>query len=246
MRVLDPSGRKHRNAAPAEMKEIAVVFDLFHTLISLEVPRAPGRRVSEILGVDPGEWYQVWTSDPDDYVFGRADVGERLRRLARRLNPKVTEAQIEEALAARTLSIRHAMVNVESEALEGLRGLRRFGCRLGLISNCGEDEVRAWPESPLAPLFDTVLFSCRVKLKKPDPAIYQLAATNLAVKPARCLYVGDGGSDEFAGARRAGMTPVLLTRHLEVSMAERIPALAQEAELAVRTTSELCRLLTGT
>lgn len=223
----------------------AVVFDLFHTLISLEVSQAPGRGVSEVLGVDRSEWYQAWMSDPDDYVFGRVAVGARLRRLARKLKPNVTEAQIEEALAERDISLRHALVNVEAETLEGLRSLRRFGCKLGLISNCGDDEVRSWPESPLAPRFDTVLFSCQVKLKKPDPRIYNLAARNLGVTPTQCLYVGDGGSDEFAGARRAGMTPVLLTRHLEVSMSERIPELVRETELTVRTASDLCTLLTG-
>lgn len=152
--------------------------------------------------------------------------------------------QLQEALAARDMSIRHAFLNVEAETLEGLRGLRRLGCRLGLISNCGEDEIRSWPESPLAPLFDTAMFSCRAKLKKPDPAIYKLAAANLGMKPAQCLYVGNGGSDEFTGARRAGMIPVLLTRHLEVSMSDRIPELARETEFAVRTVSELCTLLT--
>jgi len=221
----------------------AVVFDLFHTLVSLEVAQAPGRATSEILEIDWEEWYRVWTSAPADYVLGLVAVEVPVRRLARKLNPKVTEAQIQEVLTTRPSRFRHTLMNVEAETLEGLRSLRRLGYKLGLISNCGKDEIASWQESPLAPLFDSVLFSCAVKLKKPDPRIYQLAANKLGVEPGQCLYVGNGGSDEFAGARRAGMTPVLLTRHLEVIRPGAIPEAARQADFQVRTVGDLVRLL---
>ncbi|MFO7676148.1 MAG: HAD family hydrolase [bacterium] len=221
----------------------AVVFDLFHTLVSLEVSQAPGRTTPEILGIDAEEWRDAWMSDPGDYALGRADVDVPLRRLARELNPAVTDAQVEEALATRHGRFRHALVHVEAETLAGLRALGRDGYALGLVSNCGRDEVAHWPESPLAPLFDTVVLSCDVGVVKPDPAIYRLAAWKLGVVPGECLFVGNGGSDELAGARRAGMTPVLLTRHLEVMGPGRIPGLARDAEFQVRTVSELGRVL---
>jgi len=40
--------------------------------------------------------------------------------------------------------------------------------------------------------------------------MYRLACTGLAVTPAECLYVGDGGSGELTGAAAVGMRPVLL------------------------------------
>jgi putative hydrolase of the HAD superfamily len=95
-------------------------------------------------------------------------------------------------------------------------------------------------------LFDTVLFSCEVKLKKPDRRIYELCAQRLGVEPDECLYVGNGGSDELAGARRAGMTPVLLTRHLEVVNLMRIEEVEKDADWQVRTVSDLAlRLQSG-
>lgn len=223
----------------------AVLFDLFHTLISLEVAQSPGRATAEILGIGADEWRDAWARDPGEYALGRVDVAGPIRRLARELNPAVTDAQVEAVLATRHGRFRHALVQVEAETLAGLRALRRDGLLLGLVSNCGRDEVAGWPESPLAPLFDSVVFSCDVGLAKPDPAIYRLAAGNLGVAPGDCLFVGDGGSDELAGARRAGMTPVLLTRHLEVIGPDRIPGRAEQAAFQVRTVGDLGRLLAG-
>ena len=224
----------------------AVIFDLFHTLTSLEVSGAPGPSTPEMLGIEREAWNRLWMSDPDDYVLGSTDIIVPVRRIARQLNPAVTEEQIQEAVAARYGRFRYALTHIEAETLSGLRVLSDLGFRLGLISNCGEDEAKPWPESPLAPLFHAVLFSCEVKLKKPDRRIYELAAAILGVEPRQCMYVGNGGSDELAGARRVGMTAVLLTRHLEVVNLMRIEEVAKDADWQVRTVSDLvARLASG-
>ncbi|MBM3315776.1 HAD family hydrolase [candidate division WOR-3 bacterium] len=221
----------------------AVLFDLFHTLVSLEVARTPGPTVPELLGVEPETWWRIWTADSDDYVLGRAALSEVLPSRALLANPAVTDERVAAALAARPARFRHVLKHVEPETLAGLARLRRLGLRLGLVSNCGRDEVESWPDSPLAPLFDATVFSCDVGLRKPDPAIYLLAAARLRAESARCLFIGDGGSDELAGARAAGMTPVLLTRHLEVMAPHRVAAAAALADLRLNTVSDLARLL---
>jgi len=222
----------------------AVVFDLFHTLVSIEVAKPPGRAPSDILGIDREAWNRLWFSDPDDVVLGLADFRMSFARVARSLNPEITEAQLDEALAARHVRFRHTLKEVEAETLSGLGRLRSAGLRLGLVSNCSADEIVFWPESPLARLLDAAVFSCEVKLKKPGPRIFRLACDRLGVAPGQSLFVGNGGSDELAGARRAGMTPVLLTRHIELMKPESIPEHAAKAEFSVRTVSELAALLT--
>ena len=67
-----------------------------------------------------------------------------------------------------------------------------------------------WSEASFAPLIDEAILSCSVGLKKPDPRIYQLACIRLRVSPQRCLYVGDGGSNELTGATEMGMRAVLI------------------------------------
>ena len=80
------------------------------------------------------------------------------------------------------------------------------GFRIGLVTDCSWETVLLWPETPLPPYFDSTVFSCAVGMRKPDPRIYALACDQLGLAPERCLYVGDGDSDELAGAERVGMT----------------------------------------
>ncbi|MEO0049837.1 MAG: HAD family hydrolase [candidate division WOR-3 bacterium] len=220
-----------------------IIFDLFHTLVSLEVAKAPGQSTPQILGIDPDVWYQHWLKDPPDYVLGLVPVEVPIKRLAQKLNPAVREEQIQEALRTRHERFRHTLLNIESETLDGMRQLRSNGYRIGLISNCGFDEIASWDESPLAPLFDIAVFSCKVKLKKPDKEIYLYTAEKLGLAPPECLYVGNGGSDELTGAERAGMTPVLLTRHLEAIRPAHITKVMPFARIYVRTVSDLKVLL---
>jgi putative hydrolase of the HAD superfamily len=96
------------------------------------------------------------------------------------------------------------------EVIETLRELRQRGLRLGLISGCSGDVPIVWGETPFVGLFDATVFSCEVGLRKPDVRIFRKAASELQIPTKACLYVGDGGNDELAGAGRAGMTAVLL------------------------------------
>jgi len=44
----------------------------------------------------------------------------------------------------------------------------------------------------------------------PDPHLFRAVAERLAVDPAACLYVGDGGGRELTGSTAVGMHAVLL------------------------------------
>ncbi len=224
-------------------KITALLFDLFHTLTSLEVSGAPGHHTAELLGIDCEVWNEHWLKDPPDYCLGLVPVEIPIARLARQLNPGVTEEQIRTAIQVRHQRFRHALTNIEPETITGLEALRTAGYRLGLISNCGFDEIAHWHESPLASLFDTAVFSCQIQLKKPEPEIYLLTAARLGVKPEECLFIGNGGSDELNGARHAGMTPVLLTRHLEAVRPDHVAKMMPYAQLYVRTVNDLKILL---
>ena len=93
-------------------------------------------------------------------------------------------------------------------SLDTLTQLRNAGYKIGLISDCSRETALHWPGTRLASLVDAAVLSCEVGLKKPDPRIYALACAQLAVTPERCLYIGDGESDELAGAQRVGMAAV--------------------------------------
>jgi putative hydrolase of the HAD superfamily len=56
-------------------------------------------------------------------------------------------------------------------------------------------------------LFDHVIESAKIGLRKPDPRIYQLMVEALDVDPKRCVYLDDLGVN-LKPAREMGMTTI--------------------------------------
>ncbi len=95
--------------------------------------------------------------------------------------------------------------------LDAISLLRSKGYKLGVISN-GRSPFQ---ENNLAALnatelFDTVLVSEAVGVRKPDPAIFHLACTKLDVTADQCVFVGDNPEADIAGANNAGMFSVFV------------------------------------
>ncbi|MBI3048081.1 MAG: HAD family hydrolase [Acidobacteria bacterium] len=87
-----------------------------------------------------------------------------------------------------------------------LRRLRRGGLKLALVSNT-EALLTEYDlaRSSLNRLFDAVVLSSAVGVKKPDPRIFRLALRRLGVRPAEAVFVGDDLHVDIEGARRTGM-----------------------------------------
>jgi len=59
-------------------------------------------------------------------------------------------------------------------------------------------------------LFDHVIESAKIGLRKPDPRIYRMMTDALTVDPARCVYLDDLGVN-LKPAREMGMTTIKVT-----------------------------------
>lgn len=84
--------------------------------------------------------------------------------------------------------------------------LHERGYKLGIIANTiTESEIPDWlVEDGLAQYFQSVILSSKVRLRKPDPAIYLLAARTLDAEPAQCAYIGDNPKRDVEGTFLAG------------------------------------------
>ena len=194
------------------MKYDAVIFDLFGTLVdifSMEDYRALLDDLCAVLGVSPEAFMSRWDEASYERSLGLVSVAEQLRVLCRGLGVDVTPEQLERAVEMRVDFVRGVLVPRE-DATATLAALRERGLKVGLISDCSEEVVAAWPGTPLAPLVHEAVMSAAVGLKKPDAAIYELACRRLGVEPSACLFVGDGGSRELTGATAVGMDAVLI------------------------------------
>ena len=87
-----------------------------------------------------------------------------------------------------------------------LEELDRRGYTMGIIANTiTETEIPDWMfEDKVARFFKTVILSSKVRIRKPDPAIYQLACRAINKEPASCAYVGDNPIRDVQGTRDAG------------------------------------------
>ena len=92
-----------------------------------------------------------------------------------------------------------------------LEELVRRGYTLGIIANTiTETEIPDWMvEDGVAHLFKTVILSSKVRLRKPDPAIYYLACRAIEKAPENCAYVGDNPIRDVQGTRDAGFSMMI-------------------------------------
>ena len=194
------------------MKYDAVIFDLFGTLVDIFSTREYKVLVDEmceVLGIAPADFAARGEETADVRTRGEVSVRESLAELCRDLGVDVAPDQIERAVEMRVDFVRGVLVP-RDDAASTLAALRERGLKVGLISDCSEEVVAAWPSTPLAPLVHEAVMSASVGLKKPDAAIYELACERLGVEPSACLFVGDGGSRELSGATAVGMDAVLI------------------------------------
>jgi epoxide hydrolase-like predicted phosphatase len=77
----------------------------------------------------------------------------------------------------------------DEEMLAAVVRARVAGVRTGLVSNSWG--TRRYDRARLAELFDGVVISGEVGIRKPAPEIYELGAERIGVEPSACVFVDD-------------------------------------------------------
>ena len=194
----------------------AVVFDFYGTL-------APGRSAPEqvkarteqavALGVDPEQFDAELNGTMDERFRGvGGSVAGQLAWIARRLGVEPTPAAVEAATAAR-LKHERRFGQLRPDAEPVVRTLHERGLRIGVVSDCSAELPYYFADLPIARYVDAPVFSFVTGHRKPAPENYLTCCAGLGVEPAECVYVGDGGSNELAGARALGMRAI----HLDIT-----------------------------
>jgi putative hydrolase of the HAD superfamily len=93
--------------------------------------------------------------------------------------------------------------------IELMATLRAEGYRMALVTN----NVREWESrwramAPIDNIFELVVDSAYVGMRKPDPEIYDLTVRRLGVPAQACLFVDDLEAN-CAAARDAGMQAIV-------------------------------------
>ena len=148
----------------------------------------------------------LYAGGSDDMVerFEKGMLDEAIfsRELARRLRERVAEPVEADGLIDKIF----AGVRLEPVMLDALVATRRRGMKTALLSNSWG--MAGYPTERFEELFDAVVISGEVGLRKPEPAIYELTVSRLDVPAARCVFVDDHPG-HLPAAQTAGMTTVL-------------------------------------
>jgi putative hydrolase of the HAD superfamily len=192
----------------------AVVFDLYGTLVGTFSSSAHDlvlNKMANILGVENKAFAKLFDYD---MRYARemgqfSTTGENIKSICTMLGVNPGIADLEKAAECR-LEFTERSLLPRNDAIQTIHQIKSKGYAIGLISDCSPEVPILWPKTPFATLVHKAVFSCEVKIKKPDPRIYQLLCEQLEVEPGECLYVGDGDSSELEGALEVGMDPVLV------------------------------------
>ena len=97
-------------------------------------------------------------------------------------------------------------LTVHAAMVDEVRALRDDGYAVALVTNNVREGSAAWRALvPVDELFDVVVDSSEVGMRKPDPRIYLLALERLGgIEPARAVFLDDAPGN-VDGARRAGL-----------------------------------------
>jgi putative hydrolase of the HAD superfamily len=94
-----------------------------------------------------------------------------------------------------------------------VREVRTLGYRTAIISNVVDEWLPWWNAvTPPLDLFDVVVHSCAVGLRKPNPAIYEFTLDALGIAAHEALYLDDFPAMAEAAAA-LGMVTVHVTDH---------------------------------
>jgi putative hydrolase of the HAD superfamily len=91
---------------------------------------------------------------------------------------------------------------------EAVYAVREAGLRTGLLSNSWG--VGDYPRHLFPGMFDAVVISAEVGMRKPEPGIFLHAASLLGLPPEDCVFIDDVAANT-AAAGELGMTTVLHT-----------------------------------
>ena len=183
------------------------------------------------LGTDAGVEGQVVLDlmlgpyDEDtDHAWHRFERGEiTAAEYGADLFARAAEAKVQ--LDFGSLADMMSRLEIHDVVIERIRALRVAGYRTGLVTNNVKEASSQWREMvPVDELFDVIIDSSEVGMRKPNPAIFLHALELLRVSPERAVFLDDAEGN-VVGARRAGLHAILVDAADPTSALDELEAL---------------------
>jgi epoxide hydrolase-like predicted phosphatase len=188
----------------------AVFFDFGGVFISS--PFAATAAAAAERGMDENDLMELIFGSyerDDDHPWHRLERGELAFDAA---NAEISAMAVERGYGAIEptevlMSLAHGY-EMRDFMVELVADLRAAGIATGIITNNIAELGGAWRSLlPLDELFDDVVDSCEVGMRKPNPAIFRLACERLGVTPAESGFIDDHQGN-VAAASAVGMRAI--------------------------------------
>jgi len=140
---------------------------------------------------------------PRDAMLGQMTAAETRAHWQARLG--LTDDQVDELVAD---AWRWYVGKLDQRLFDWFAGLRDRGLRTAILSNSGPGAREAERHYGFEAITDDIVYSHEVGLKKPDPAVFALAASRLGVVPVEIAFLDDVPANVEA-ARVAGWHAVV-------------------------------------
>jgi putative hydrolase of the HAD superfamily len=220
----------------------AVLLDALGTLVALEAPAPRLRAQLAAVGITVSE-EQAAAAIGAEITYYRAHLDEgrdtgTLAALRARCAEEVRSA-LPPSVELDAIG-RDAMTEVLLSSLRftafadvapALQAWRALGLRLVVVSNWDVSLHGVLGRLGIARWLDGIVTSAEVGARKPSPVIFERALALAECSPDASVHIGDNADEDVAGARAAGIAPILIMR----SAATRAPT---EPD-AVRTIASL-------
>ncbi len=119
-----------------------------------------------------------------------------------------------EKLAEKVFLNWHKYLNYIPETAELIYALKDSGYKIYLLSNIGERAHEIVKDNPFFDVFDDCIFSCDVKMIKPDIKIFEYAAQKFGVKPSESIFVDDM-KNNIESANNAGFNGIVFKNAID-------------------------------
>lgn len=243
----------------------AIVLDLFDTLVKWEPDRLPvmevnGRQVHTTMpwifpaleqrlgeAFDQQGFIEVYSAVVEEILAEREREGteitcfERFARTLKRLSPQ-PDHELHPFAHDLTRVHMDAVRTVTWAPPARVEAVRRLvpHYRLGLLSNfddaqCGREVLS---DTGVAHLFEAVIISAEVGLRKPNPLIYRQMLDMLGLEANEVLFVGDTPREDVAGPQQVGMQTAWISKG-----APAVPEGIPEPHFVITDLSELPQIL---
>jgi len=186
----------------------AVLFD-FGLVLSGPAEPAAWERLKAVFASEEEPFHAAYWRHRHDYDRGTLNADTYWAAVGNDLGQHTTPEQ-ELALIQGDIDL---WTQINEPMLAWANTLPARGLKRGVLSNIGDAmEVGVLERCPWLYEFDHHTFSHRLKLAKPELAIYQHAAQGLGLAPAEILFIDDR-AENIAAAREVGMRAIHYVDH---------------------------------